>query len=129
MKKWWLLVAVLVVLAAGAAGVVLEPTGVVWGRLRGEAFFDGRPTGSWRRALKDHDPTVHVRTLDALKKGGPAAVPVLVALLRDGEAGWAGAEVRWTAAELLGQIGEPAADAVPALVTALSDPDAHVRAV
>ena len=43
-KLRWLLI--LVVLAAFA--VWLEPTRVVWGWLRGEAFYDGRPTSFWR---------------------------------------------------------------------------------
>jgi hypothetical protein len=37
---------ILAVLAAFA--VWLEPTRVVWGWLRGEAFFHGRPTSYWR---------------------------------------------------------------------------------
>src|SRR5262245_18206139 len=41
--RWSLL---LVLLAAFA--VWLEPTRVVWGWLRGEAFYQGRPTSWWR---------------------------------------------------------------------------------
>jgi hypothetical protein len=40
---------ILVILAAFA--VWLEPTRVVWGWLRGEAFCDGRPTRWWRDQL------------------------------------------------------------------------------
>jgi HEAT repeat protein len=56
-------------------------------------------------------------------------VPVLVHLLRAGRPGdWGAAEQRWTAAELLRDIGPPAgADAAKVLVAALDDPDAHVR--
>ena len=40
---------ILVTLAAFA--VWLEPTRVVWGWLRGEAFYQGRPTSYWRSEL------------------------------------------------------------------------------
>jgi len=44
---------ILVILAAFA--VWLEPTRVVWGWLRGEAFYDGRPTSYWERVLTNWD--------------------------------------------------------------------------
>src|SRR5262245_19337653 len=44
--RWSLL---LVMLAAFA--VWLEPTRVVWGWLRGEAFYQGRPTSWWRSEI------------------------------------------------------------------------------
>jgi hypothetical protein len=40
---------ILVILAAFA--VWLEPTRVVWGWLRGEAFYQGRPTSWWHKEL------------------------------------------------------------------------------
>ena len=46
--RWALL---LVTLAAFA--VWLEPTRVVWGWLRGEAFYQGRPTSWWRQELSN----------------------------------------------------------------------------
>lgn len=45
--RWWL---ILIILAAFA--VWLEPTRVPWGWLRGEAFYDGRPTSWWARELE-----------------------------------------------------------------------------
>src|SRR5262245_12989786 len=45
--RWSLL---LVLLAAFA--VWLEPTRVVWGWLRGEAFYQGRPTSYWRGVIE-----------------------------------------------------------------------------
>jgi len=45
--RWSLL---LVLLAAFA--VWLEPTRVVWGWLRGEAFYQGRPTSYWRDLIQ-----------------------------------------------------------------------------
>jgi hypothetical protein len=41
--RWSLLLAIL-----AAFAVWLEPTRVVWGWLRGEAFYQGRPTSYWR---------------------------------------------------------------------------------
>jgi hypothetical protein len=43
----WL--SVLAILAAFT--VWLEPTRVAWGRLRGEAFYEGRPTSYWRAEI------------------------------------------------------------------------------
>ena len=107
--------------------VWLEPTGVALGWLHGEAFYRDRPTRYWRKALTSDDPKTQVEAHDALKEGGRSAVPVLTELLRD-----ASPEVRWQAADLLGQAG-PAergdTAAKDALVRALQDDDPHVRAV
>ena len=44
--RWSLILAIL-----AAFAVWLEPTRVVWGWLRGEAFYQGRPTSWWRDEL------------------------------------------------------------------------------
>jgi hypothetical protein len=44
--RWSLILAIVVAFA-----VWLEPTRVVWGWLRGEAFYQGRPTSWWRAQL------------------------------------------------------------------------------
>ena len=44
--RWSLILAIL-----AAFAVWLEPTRVVWGWLRGEAFYQGRPTSFWRTEL------------------------------------------------------------------------------
>ena len=44
--RWSLLFVIL-----GAFAVWLEPTRVVWGWLRGEAFYQGRPTSYWRNEI------------------------------------------------------------------------------
>lgn len=107
--------------------VWLEPTGVALGWLHGEAFYRDRPTRYWRKGLTSGDPKTQVEAHAALKEGGRSAVPVLIELLRD-----ASPEVRWQAADLLGQAG-PAerrdTAAKDALVRALQDDDPHVRAV
>jgi hypothetical protein len=41
----------LILLILAAFAVWLEPTRVVWGWLRGEAFYQGRPTSWWREEL------------------------------------------------------------------------------
>lgn len=52
------------------------------------------------------------------------AVPSLIAMLRDSKQG---AEVRQDAVEVLAHIGPGAADAVPALIAALRDPESFIR--
>src|SRR5438034_1140724 len=127
-KRWLLWLGIGVVVVAGA--VLLDPTCVVRGFLRGEKFYRGRPTTYWGGALKNQDPAGHVETVKTLKEGGAAAVPVLVELLRQDQKGdWASSGVRWMAADLLGQIGVDASASVPVLVEALKDDDAQVRAV
>jgi HEAT repeat protein len=130
MKLKWL------VLAVGLAAVVLgmvvlwEPTGILLGHLRGESFFQGRPTNYWRQALQNSDPASRTAAVETLKQGGASAVAVLVELLKDDRSNdWSAAEVRWTAAEILGELGTDAAKATPDLLAALHDPDAHVRSV
>ena len=59
----------------------------------------------------------------ALSAIGPAAVPALTSVLSDDAAWW----VRATAADTLGDIGRPAAEAVPALIQALDDSSEWVR--
>ena len=59
----------------------------------------------------------------ALSAIGESAVPVLTSVLNSDAAWW----VRATAADILGDIGKPAAEAVPALVHALDDPSEWVR--
>jgi HEAT repeat protein len=126
MKKRLLLglVGLLVLLAVA---VWLEPTGVALGWLHGEAFYRDRPTRYWRKALTSADPKAQVESHEALKAGARSAVPVLIELLRD-----ASPEVRWRAADLLGQAGQSErldSAGKDALVRALQDDDPHVRAV
>ena len=59
----------------------------------------------------------------ALSAIGVAAVPALISVLNDDATWW----VRATAADTLGDIGTPAAEAVPALIQALDDPSEWVR--
>src|SRR5438128_1576048 len=89
-----------ILLAAGIGVVILEPTRIVVGYLKGENFFLGRPTGYWQRALQASDPAAQQETRQTLRSGGSAAVPVLVELLADkGRSDWDTSAVRWTAAD------------------------------
>jgi hypothetical protein len=45
--RWSLILAIL-----AAFAVWLDPTRVVWGWLRGEAFYQGRPTSYWRNVIE-----------------------------------------------------------------------------
>ena len=73
--------------------------------------------------LSDSDQGVRAAAVTAVVRRGPQAVPALVARL-DSPA----AQDRGTAAYMLGAIGPPAVDAVPALLrTAAADPNGGLR--
>ena len=72
------------------------------------------------KLLEDSTPAMQVRILNAITEAGPAAVPGLIeALKNDKGAYWAAIVVR--------ELGPVAKDAVPALVTRLTDPRPTVR--
>src|SRR5687768_4952295 len=73
------------------------------------------------KALRnDEDAALRNAAMEIYVKVGPAALPVLIGLLRDADE-----EVRNFAAVMLGARRE--ASAVPDLVQSLSDPDVNVR--
>jgi len=90
-----------------ALGIFLDPSRVALGYLRGEKFYQGRPTGYWRKALLTGDTT----TL-----ASEDAVPVLIESLNDRNP-----QVRGRAAAALGEIGPSAKESVPALLAMLQD--------
>jgi hypothetical protein len=55
MKKWPLLLIHLIEALLVLAAVYFEPTYCVRGKLRGEAFFEGRPTSYWAQELERWD--------------------------------------------------------------------------
>ena len=69
------------------------------------------------------DEPLLTHAASALSAIGAAAVPALISVLNNDAAWW----VRATAADILGDIGKPAAEAVPALTQALNDPSEWVR--
>lgn len=130
MKRRTFLGAMLAMLLILAGIVWLDPTRSVWGWLRGEPFFEGRPVSFWRQSLQSADPVTQSESFEQLGAGGAAAVPILSALLdTKGGSPEADAEVRWKAAALMGKIGKPAREALPSLVNAVNDSDLHVRTV
>lgn len=128
MKKT-LLIGLAVLLVAALAAIFLDPDSRLLGRMRGESFFQGRPTTAWRAGLRNETPSTQLETTTSLKDGGPAAVPVLIELLQTPVGAAGSAHVRWTAAELLGKIQPEAVSAIPALIEALKESDPHVRIV
>jgi hypothetical protein len=121
-KRFFVWLVSLLVIGIGVA--ISFPAGQwgVIGLVRGDSFFHGRPTSYWRFELGDITFGGHERATNELVQGGPAAVPVLVDMLRGKE--W---HDRCEAADILARIGPKAQDAVPALVQAMKDPEQHVR--
>lgn len=122
MRKPRLVLVVVLVLIGGATVALLEPNGVVLGWLRGESFFQKRPTSYWRKCLLDTAQASRNNNLHTLATGGAAALPVLEELAKDTEP-----RVRQDAVMALGQLGAEAGSAVPTLTKALDDTDADVR--
>jgi HEAT repeat protein len=118
--KWLVFFALLAIVVG-----VWEPSGRLRGWISGEAFFEGRPSHVWRRSVLLKEPDKREAALAKLREGGPDSVPVLRELLAKAPE----AEVRWTAAELLGAKQGAARDASSEVLAALADPDAHVRSV
>jgi hypothetical protein len=72
---------------------------------------------------KTSDEPIRLNAANALSAIGSPAVPALISLLNDDSPWW----VRATAADTLGDVGEPSTDAVPALIRALDDESEWVR--
>src|SRR6516164_8356433 len=99
-----LLLGIMILVALVAAAVFLDPSRTVLGWLNGEPFYQGRPASAWRKALLDDAPAARTNTTKTLADGKAKAVPVLILLLDPTKSKNSG-EVRWTAADILGQIG------------------------
>jgi hypothetical protein len=140
MKKRWLLLAIFLILLPSAA-VWMDPTRVLWGTLRGEAFYDGRPTSFWRSHVLQWDQTEKAtRPLSwvaqlkeylgwrgsagrpAVLKGDAAALPVLRDLLLDLDS-----SVRQQAFDAVATTKPDFQPAVPVLTEALHNADIIVR--
>src|SRR5436305_1550118 len=126
--NWKLVIAAVAVPAVAALSVLLDPTRVLWGTMRGEPFFEQRPATFWLRRLRSDDPGTRDETWQHLHDGGAAAVPVMVEFLRERPGGEEEVAIRRHAAAQLGRLGSQAKPAANALMVALNDPDASVRA-
>jgi HEAT repeat protein len=130
---------VFVLAALPALGIVVVLSVPPWsaafrGWLRGEPFYDGRPTSFWLNGLKKQDIEERRKATAALAQIGKPAVPGLIDALHDPDL-----QVRVAAGNALAQMGADARDAVPALMgaaatkatpalgRALRDKDAQVR--
>jgi HEAT repeat protein len=74
------------------------------------------------KSPQEKDRIIAVRLLPQRKGDAAQTVPALIEALKD-----RGADIRWSAAIGLGELGESAKEAIPALQAAQSDRDARVR--
>jgi HEAT repeat protein len=74
------------------------------------------------KSTQEKDRIIAVRTLPQKKGDAAQVVPALIESLKDKTS-----DVRWSAAIGLGNFGDQAKDAIPALQTAQHDSDARVR--
>lgn len=123
MKRTLTLVVLAAVVGLAAA---LEPTQTIPGKLGGDAFFEGRPTRVWLKALSSDDVA---KREEAVGKLTADSSPASVELLRQVVARSTSADLRWTAIELLGKKKGAAKTAAPEVLHALRDADGHVRSV
>lgn len=110
------------VLVIAGIFVVFQPSQSIRGKLAGEAFCGGYPTGYWVSQLRA-GPGVRSEAISQLESAADDSVEVLRELLRSP----ANAEVRLTAVELLGKLGPAAQSAGDDLIRATQDADSHVR--
>jgi HEAT repeat protein len=124
MKRKPAAVSVAMIVAIALGVIWFEPTHVARGKLLGEPFALGRPASFWGERLAG-DPGERAQAIERLIGGRRQTVAVLEALLRTSPS----AEIRWTAADLLGQLGTDAQPAAKQLLASLKDGDSHVRVV
>jgi len=116
-------IVVLLLVVCGIAAYFLDPDRRLQGIIHGYPTFEGRAASAWQHDLSDKDDIKRNITVERLKNGKAAAVPVLVWVLRAGGQ----SEARWNAADALGQIGAESRVAAKDLVAVLDDPDPYVK--
>lgn len=124
MRKRRILCAMLAV-AVAAVAVMVEPTRIVRGWLRGERFFAGRPSSYWSKVIRDRNPAGGFEDAVGLvfgKEPDPAAVPMLVELLADEDD-----QVCFAACNALAANGATARQALPALLEMLGHSNVFYR--
>lgn len=88
-----------------------------------EATYQGNSTSAWASAMRSDSAGMRQQAADALVAIGRPAVPHLIEIVKDTSAS---VEVRCIAIESLGRLGLEAAEAVPAMSDAMSDPDRRI---
>lgn len=122
--KYWLLLALTILLLGLGWATFLDPSARLVGVLKGDAFFAGTSATGWALRLSTGDDLERSQAAAELTEGASAAVPVLKQCLKAENS-----EARWRSAEILGKIGEPALQAMAALIERLDDPDPLVADV
>jgi HEAT repeat protein len=128
MKSRIAIIVVVLIVAGLALGVALDETRVLRGLLTGERFHGGRPLSYWEERLGTAETVTRSKALAEARALGDAALPLLTSLATTTR-GPNAARVRWTAAELLGELGPKAKSAQAELLTMVEDPDMRVRTV
>src|SRR5947209_5694999 len=88
-----------------------------------EPMYKGKKLSEWVALLPSKDSKLSQEALDATRKIGSRAVPVLIEKLKDKDPA-----MRTAVAYTLGGLREKGKSAAPALLDALKDTDARVRA-
>jgi hypothetical protein len=124
-RRLWLyfLAGGVLMVAATALVVWLEPTRIGWGLLTGEPFFRERPLSYWREVLRKHGREGYFpREITNKFWDTRSAFPVLRACARDPDP-----NVRWPAIALLSQGDLRSREVLDLLVESLGDEVAVVR--
>lgn len=91
-----------------------------------DKVFNGKPLADWIDLLKQEDKEISLgrsQSVPALTQIGREAVPALIKMLKEESDG----DIRWRAPYVLYNMGADARSAVPALRSALNDPDQSVQ--
>jgi HEAT repeat protein len=117
-KRWLLCILVLILIGVTLALITPTPFYLSLGVVRHEAFFAGKPTNYWARALKQDRFLGHAPPQGdigkTLRQGGAAAVPVLCEIAQSPDD-----KLRYEALLALSVMGPEAKAAAPTLETAI----------
>jgi hypothetical protein len=119
------------------AGIVLAVIIFTWnyeketyalsGLIKGETFFDGRPSSYWRDQFKDEGQhsfkgSLRQATIELFTTNYDRALPLLRETIHDSDK-----DTRWVTVYLMGECGKASANELPLLTAALRDPKPRVR--
>lgn len=130
MKRKTLLLLVALVVLLAAIGLYLDPSRRLLGLVRGETFFQDRPSSYWAAALTSRDPATQSEAIQKLTDAKTVGIPLLVELVESNPGADATSiGARTEALNLLGKVGESDQKAVDALIRSLQDADPNLRVV